>query len=175
MPRPKAPETARRSEYNEFHIRELLTGFSGLGEQFKVDVEKRQAWQQLKGELLPAWITRHPGSRPAAWWLFDAPERRQRIDGKPHPFDNPERIAAVKAWRAKYSDVANREAEKMFFGLPTCGIVEDDSLAIYETELAYLDRLNLLTDAERKAIAAPDYETPCDCGGELVESGVRGD
>lgn len=35
-----------------------------------------EAWRHYGPELLSRWIKEHPGSRPAAWWLFDAPESR---------------------------------------------------------------------------------------------------
>jgi hypothetical protein len=30
-----------------------------------------QIWERFRAELLPDWIARHPGDRPAAWWEFD--------------------------------------------------------------------------------------------------------
>ncbi len=34
----------------------------------------------------------------------------------------------------------------------------DDSAAVYESEAAYLDRLGLLTEEERRIVSSPDYE-----------------
>jgi hypothetical protein len=33
-----------------------------------------QIWERFRAELLPDWIARHPGDRPAAWWEFDCVE-----------------------------------------------------------------------------------------------------
>ncbi len=34
-------------------------------------------WKELRDELLPRWIREHPGTRPFAWWSFDAPGPRE--------------------------------------------------------------------------------------------------
>jgi len=133
----------------------------------------RKGWKVLRGELLPKWIAEHPGTRPYAWWVFDAPERRRRIgtmhprcpgkdrhtlsesdyelveDGKSHPFANPERTAKVDNWRRQYPDVAGRDAYSLHRGVPACLLVRDDFYARYESEAAYLHRLGLLTESER--------------------------
>jgi hypothetical protein len=69
----------------------------------------RPAWDDLRAELLPAFIRENPGRRPWAWWQFDAPERRSRC--------------------------------------------------VYESQLAYLRRLSLVTPEEKRLVAK----------GELVE------
>ncbi|MBN2559398.1 MAG: hypothetical protein JXQ75_00510 [Phycisphaerae bacterium] len=112
----------------------------------------RGAWETLRAELLPKWIAAHPGTRPYAWWVFDAPERRRRTDGRPHPFDNIERNTKVNDWRQKYTDVADREAYKLWFGKPGCLMVLDDFHAVYEAEAEYLDRHGLPTEDERAAL-----------------------
>jgi hypothetical protein len=33
----------------------------------------RALWERHRDGLLSEWIARHPGSRPPAWWAFDAP------------------------------------------------------------------------------------------------------
>lgn len=184
MPRVKRRTKRRRTGYTDAHIRQLLTGHEWFGDAFgrddrgTLDVDAmREAWEALRGELLPKWIAEHPGTRPYAWWVFDAPERRRRIgtmrplypvkeidhmtpephcelveDGKPHPFDNPERNAKVDEWRRTYPDVANRAAYKLYFGKPSCLMTADDFEAAYESEAEYLDRLELLTDDERAVL-----------------------
>lgn len=34
-------------------------------------------WEDVRDELLPAWIREHPGTRPFAWWQEEAPEPRR--------------------------------------------------------------------------------------------------
>lgn len=33
----------------------------------------REYWQAYREDLLAEWVERNPGSRPPAWWRFDAP------------------------------------------------------------------------------------------------------
>ena len=107
--------------------------------------EKREAWEALRDELLSAWVRDDPCTRPWAWWEFDAPERRRRIDGKPHPFDSPARKQHGKKF-------GHKETEKLFFGMPNYLMVEDDADAEYESEADYLERLGELTDEELDAL-----------------------
>ena len=110
----------------------------------------REAWLELKDTLLPKWIRQHPRSRPYAWWRYDAPERRKRIDGKPHPFGNPEqnaavnRIAALPDAQPQYREWSYR----LCYGKPIRLIVPDDHAAKYETQVDFLSRLELLNPDE---------------------------
>jgi hypothetical protein len=46
------------------------------------DVELwRQVWASTRSELMADWIARHPGSRCAAWWRFDA-KHVARLEGE---------------------------------------------------------------------------------------------
>lgn len=188
MPRVMRRAKQRRAGLTAAHINQLLSGFDLLGTAFGDDKRKpcdrdamRAAWESLRDELLPQWIAEKPGSRPWAWWIFDAPERRQRVgtwrvragavknnlghfddadyelvdDGKPHPFDIPERREYVTQWDAEYPGSA-LIGNRLTFGKPSVHLgykVDgqlswDDFDAAYETEAMYLDRLDLLTAEE---------------------------
>lgn len=116
----------------------------------------KAAWESLKATILPAWIRERPGTRCWGSWHCEFPERRQRIDGKPHPFDNKERSLHVARtdrpdfWKKAYS---------LRFGMPSAFIPPFDSdllhdfmenilhgreSEIFEQEWSYLARLNLL-------------------------------
>ena len=118
-------------------------------------VEMARAWQFLRPQLLAEWITLPtragdhggPGTRPAGWWVYDAKQRRQRIDGKPHPFDNPERQAKIAAVLAQYPQRAP-DFDYLFYGLPCPLVIPDDFAAAFETEFDYLNRLGLLLPGE---------------------------
>src|SRR5262245_53396519 len=98
MPRPARRTKHRRSGYTDEDVQHCLSGYyMGPGHGFTklfpshdrdyTDYDAmRQGWEDLRGELLPKFIESNPGQRPHAWWLFDAPERRRRIDGVQHPF-----------------------------------------------------------------------------------------
>jgi hypothetical protein len=127
-------------------------GFStihrGPGGDFTDYDALRAGWEILRGELLPKWIAEHPGTRPYAWWLFDAPERRQRTDGVQHPFDNRVRRQRIEA----AGEGLKKTGYELYYGRPRALVVKDDFEAEYESEMAYLMRLDLLTDAERREL-----------------------
>ena len=104
------------------HIRILKTGHDYF-ETFRGDDEQRTAWHDLRGEILPAWITERPGTRPHAWWMCECPagEFRRRVDGGTHPH-----------FRRSWADPERR----MHFGKPSV-IMGEDRDAQYETERAF--------------------------------------
>lgn len=119
--------------------------------------EMAGAWAFLAPQLLREWITLPkrggdhggPGTRPAGWWVYDAKERRQRVDGLPHPHDNPERQAKIAGVLAQYPHRAP-DFEYLFYGWIGAYAVPDDFEAVVETEFAYLKRLGLLFDGEEE-------------------------
>src|SRR5688500_18886096 len=81
------------------------------------DDDVREGWAIYGAIVMRDWIREEPGTRPWAWWEFDAPEprRRERADGKPHPFDYaPRKLGIAKSNREDYW----RRAYKLHFGLP---------------------------------------------------------
>lgn len=52
---------------------ELLLGPKGSASSFDGDDSRRHAWREHAAELAPLV---DPGSRPWAWWKYDAPEPR---------------------------------------------------------------------------------------------------
>jgi hypothetical protein len=161
MPRVSRRSKRRRHGYDDEQIRHLLQGYTfitGKGFSFNRrdhdggDIEAmRKAWDELRHELLPQWIAEHPGTRPAAWWRFDAPERRQRTDGIVHPFDDRVRRKRVEEMARQHPSLLER-AYRLLFGIPSFLLPTDDFRATYESEFAYLHRLDLLTDTERKEL-----------------------
>lgn len=147
MPRVKRRAKTRYAKgYNQAHVDHLVTGMDlslgrhgfvfGRCHRDGVNYElMQQAWNDLRDDLLPEWIAEKPGTRPWAWWRFDAPEGRQRVDGKSNQCSgNSDRLS--KHYRLRWGQAA----------FPT------SYNARYETETAYLDRLDLLTKEEREAL-----------------------
>lgn len=74
----------RRRELHPDKLRQLLRGGAahpgtsyGLPWKPSFNWEAlRSDWQDLRAELLPAFIAEHPGSRPFAWWHCESPEPR---------------------------------------------------------------------------------------------------
>ena len=160
MPRVKRRTKRRKTGYTEAQVDHLLTGHDMFGDGFGTDGPSGEcnvdamhaAWLDLRDKLLRQWIAEQPGTRPYAWWRFDAPEPRRRIDGKPHPFENPERRARVKRWKQEGFTWTAHRAYLLYFGIPTSLIVRDDFEAEYETVREYLKRRSWLSDSEREEL-----------------------
>lgn len=150
MPPKKRRAIRGRNQYTVLQIRQLLTGHefvwgAGFGSGDNLDRDAvAEAWEELRDELLPAYILEHPGRRPWAWWEVESPEPRRCIEGPgAHAFRNPN----APAWTKRLS-----------FGKPTCWGGDDfANPSRYESQPAYLDRHGLLDDAERLALAASPH------------------
>ena len=105
----------------------------------------RLLWNERREAILPAWIRDHPGTRPYAWWAYDAP---RWDDGDP--------------WHARYAEPRRRIGEahtshhavskyplSSSFGVPNQSA---DSTSMFESEAEYLARHGLLTDFERRRL-----------------------
>lgn len=143
--KPVAPVEALSDACRE----QLITGHDFFSDGYGHDAESdptamkqmRQDWETHREEMLAKWIAEHPGSRPFAWWLFDAPTRRETSDGSVHPFDRPERRELCEKWHAQYpSQGHDQRFYELFYGVPAICV---ESVR-YETERAYLTRLALL-------------------------------
>ena len=153
-------------DYDDQDIAHLLH-HKGYFSRFGIDDSRSQfdekgfheAWDLLREALLPQFLSQFPGKRPFAWWRCDAPERRRRINGKPHPFDNRQRITEIERI-TKTPGASPNFTEWMHwlsYGKPRMMCVPDDYQAEHETELGYLRRLSLLTPFETKHFRA--YQT----------------
>jgi HK97 family phage prohead protease len=74
-----------------------------------------------------------PGSRPHAWWMFEAQEPRRLISGSCKPL-----------------------TDRLWEGIPALYDFPEGREPEWESQLAYLERLNLLTDEERRHFAEQD-------------------
>lgn len=138
-----------------------------------------EAWKTCGSELLRQWIKERPGTRPWAWWHFDAPrwnnpryerlslpEPRKRLGGTGTP--NFECLAYVPAFEfgvpkswvgSRIVDLyngrnknthGNAMCSKYIEGYFKALPVNPDDPPIYETEASYLKRQGLLTEEERQ-------------------------
>ena len=41
------------------------------------NANRQRAWEMHRDALIEAWLAEHPGTRPAAFWAFDAADRRE--------------------------------------------------------------------------------------------------
>jgi hypothetical protein len=164
MATPRRPRRDRAGTYTDEHIDALLTGFDffhvfkdlarvdsrnrdsaawSISEaSTRAHERKRLAWEELRDDLLPAFIEQHPFERPWAWWVWEAPERKRCLNAT-HPHDD-------SRWPAHLD-------KHLFYGTPRyiCFMPESGDLSFqYEDERDYLIRLDLLTAGERELLAA---------------------
>jgi hypothetical protein len=145
-----------RAEYTRLEYYAVASGHDFFV-RFPTEDDWRDAWDEMKDALLPAFIEQCPGQRPWCWWKFEAPERRRAVDGKPHPFEDPERQAHLDDIAAtlppEERDAYYHTANELTYGLPRFIATKSMALREYESQPGYLDRLGLLTHAEYKYFA----------------------
>jgi len=169
MPIKKVKPKKKTKPTPEWLINGLKTGeWPKAGEEGCFDRFTRKfgkEWAKHKKEIMPGWINEHPGTRPWAWWKFDAPEMRKRLSGNGDPdfehlgvkklfnFGIPTHF--MEQWMVDYY---NGRLKHVDGGFVKCKWKEGDCDAIaydpddppvYETEYEYLKRLNLLTKSEK--------------------------
>jgi len=117
------------AELDKSQKHRLLRGGEFFGPAFPGgEPEERRAWEAHRQELLSEHIEKNPGTRPHAWWRFEAPEPRQRIRQGPKALGPP-----------------------TFYGVPA--VHDGNAFHLYESQFQYLDRLHLLTESERDVLA----------------------
>lgn len=137
MPRKLRIPKVRRWEFGEKHKTQLFTGHDMFLDAFREDLAAmRETWIERREELLAEFIARNPGSRPWAWWIWEAPQaRRRRLGG---------------------TGTALAGTERTWMGTPG-GYQADYAVTdppAYETELKFLQRHGLLSSSELRALAA---------------------
>ncbi len=97
---------------------------------FWIDTEQERDWKRNREKVLSDWINERPGSRPHGFWAFDAPEPRLQVGGD-----------GKLCQGTLFYD----------FGLPNfCHWIKvnENDPPLFESQAAYLLRLNLLTKSE---------------------------
>ncbi|WP_028321264.1 hypothetical protein [Desulfatiglans anilini] len=142
------------NEWERMFASQLRDGMKGpRGE------DPRELWREHGAPFLKQFIEEHPGRRPQAWWLYDAPEPgRRRLGGVGTP------CSEVLAYAPYFK-----------YGLPNEGYISEFDLEMYgddfegrpidpsdppkyESQASYLDRLNLFVPGERERIPPADFE-----------------
>jgi len=118
------------------------------------ETEARELWEKVRDELLAEWIADHPGRRPWAFWKLDATEPRRRTGGRGEAYPGYDHPCNLRAG-IPYRFMLQRDAD-IFRSVSPGGreyeIYDPADPPRYESEASYLDRLGLLTDAERKRL-----------------------
>ena len=139
----------RRREYTPNQIKFLTTGVSMSEPEWGMPHKGtarwpviRAAWEELREQLLPAWIAEHPCSRPVAFWWFDAKEPRVRVAGEAK-IEAAEHAKTENHYMDGYYRSLNRR-----LGIVYTAADESD----LESERQYLRRIGAMTEAELKLL-----------------------
>ncbi len=155
----------RRAPVETWKKTYMLTGefddVDVLDQLYWNDALIRETWKQCRDALLDAWIIKHPGTRPYAWWLYDAPGTRLRVGGKGtasgHALaaDDTHCRGIPRYWLTQ-EDI---DFYQNFDDTPFNYVAYDEGdPPTYESEPAYLDRLGLLADGERKQLKPENFK-----------------
>ena len=151
-----------------------------MGEQFPADVDDwdvlhathpsgkvlREYWQRYRATILEDWTWAPPGTRPAGWWMFDAP----RWDAETIPAYERDRFAAPRLIQIDGQWQEPTFPARGWVPLQHCGLwalapwqawqgwTAEATECTVESQAAYLVRFGLLSAPEADAIG----DTPPD-------------
>lgn len=113
--------------------------------EFKFSKDKQlAAWRACRSKIMYDWLKARPGTRPLAWWLFEAPGLRRKLSKK-GPADavfiemQCGTIWGIPDW---YDDPHNVKTDRPAF----------------ESQAAYLKRLGLMAKSEERCLKPDDFE-----------------
>jgi hypothetical protein len=136
--------------------------FKFLGEGFL-----RQLWSEHGERLVEEHVAEFPGTRPARWYQFDAPEPRKRLGGIGTPdfealcfvprFDHGLPCSFISQWDVDYyTGVARDVHGKLINPNPPYtfkGVaIDPEDPPRYESQATYLERLGLFLPGEKRRI-----------------------
>jgi hypothetical protein len=127
--------------FDKAHILSGRTLIKGVGIPDLIDDPPlwKKVWSQSRDELLSEWLGQKPGTRPICWWIFD--------HGKERPVLHPMAPAAEAVVRK----------QQTYLGILHTSIFHSSEMVPFqEEESEYLERMGLLTPAERAALEADD-------------------
>lgn len=111
-------------------------------------------WETVGADLVEEWARKRPGTRPAGWWLYEAPGPRERLGGIGTTIagirDLPEDLAlGMPQYWAMAVHVA-------YFG---AGVAFDPAdPPRFESQASFLRRHKLLLPGEAKRLRPADFE-----------------
>ena len=68
---------------------------------FSIEIA-REFWEETGPSIMAAWVLDHPGTRPLAWWIFDAPSSPSfKLPCHPDSWArSPEKVPSLKVQSA---------------------------------------------------------------------------
>lgn len=194
MPRPRPRERGRRAQVEEWQYKVLAeeeltpeeehahttSQFFGVCDG---ELNLRDAWELLRAEILARWVADRAGTRPTAWWTWDAPRTpdgkavpRRRLGGTGTPaheclangpaFAQGIPVDWVSPWMVAYYNGLAVDVEGVPIGLEyheghfPYDAIDPGDPPMFESEYDYLERHGLLLPGERArcntAVRAPE-------------------
>lgn len=170
----------RRAEVTDEHESWLHGDDNSAGfVKYAPENELAALWSDHSERIVAEHVTDYPGTRPARWWQYEAPEPRQRLGGIGTPV-----WEALRAYKAIYQDglpaifitpfqvryysgtAVNIRGEPIGSLIPTDfkGVaIDPDNPPCFESQAAYLKRLGLLLAGEERRLKKADYEAEVCC------------
>jgi hypothetical protein len=112
-----------------------------------------ELWKAHGAAYLAQHIKVYPGTRPAPWWRFDAPEPlRERIGGIGTPRPSNQRHLGVELLWVTAENAT-------WWGEPAGPAIDPANPPIFESQATFLDRHGFLTAAERAKLTDDDFAT----------------
>ncbi len=109
-------------------------------------------WRSVRSQVLRSWIATHPGTRPYAWWCYEAPEPRRRVGGTGTPkHEVMKYVPALVFGIPKYWVTQDDVGLPGIFGLRGVPFDITDPPR-YESQASYLQRHGLLTGQEQEKL-----------------------
>jgi hypothetical protein len=150
----------RRSELTEDEADWLRGGDGGHDQKyFSTSDDLAALWREFADDIVKEHIATSPGTRPERWWSYSAPEPRRRLGGIGTPCH--ERLAHVLRLQLGVpvdwimaDDVSTYELIGSPLEVPA---LDPAKPPMYESEAAYLQRLELLQPGERKRLTPKDF------------------
>jgi hypothetical protein len=116
----------------------------------KTEADFREAWNDVRDEALVDWVREHAGTRPSAWWKFDAPQPRRRLGGIGDTCAAGFDLGMPRWWTTPALARHSRFVA-----------VDAADPPRFESEAAYLERLGLLPPGEKGRLTPAAFEPKC--------------
>lgn len=138
-----------------------LTG--GAGEPwvyFQTADDLAELWAEHGAAVINDHVGDAPGTRPVRWWTYSAPEPRRRLGGVGTPSHEVLAHVVSLEWGVPASWITPFDIGYYDFGDIQSGVsaLSPRFPPLFESEAAYLDRLNLLLPGERRRLGPGDFK-----------------
>lgn len=131
-----------------------------------------ELWSSFGDVVVDRWAVDRPGTRPSCWWRFSSKEPRERLSGVGDAASDV--LAYVPALSFGLPALWVSEQNVARYGPSFRGRAPDpNDPPSFESQAAYLRRLNLLRPREIKSIPVARFEPEAIVFGEAADPLVR--